>query len=317
MKKFVSLLVALVLCIALAVPAFAAELKSDMFTYVLSNDPVGTTEFSVEQPEYDEEWTVIGTKTVTYTVYLVPAGTVVTNADSNYGLSPTYADRNFEEIQGTMEPVMSFVVDFMTFEGDDQPHDMIYHLTSLEAQWVGNSLMSGDDDGIWVAVASEGDTAEPAAPVEPAVPAEPATPVEPAVPAEPAAPIEPAAPAEPAAPGSYTVKKGDTWGSICTNFYGTNAQRNALMKANKSVKLTAGAVITLPEKLGRDKLIAAPAAGEGEKLYTVKAGDTLSKIAAAEYGKASAYKTIFERNKDRLKNADTIYEGQVIVLPAK
>ncbi len=31
----------------------------------------------------------------------------------------------------------------------------------------------------------------------------------------------------------------------------------------------------------------------------------------------NAYKAIFERNADRLKNANTIYEGQVIVLPAK
>lgn len=29
------------------------------------------------------------------------------------------------------------------------------------------------------------------------------------------------------------------------------------------------------------------------------------------------YKAIFERNADRLVNANTIYEGQVIVLPAK
>ena len=29
------------------------------------------------------------------------------------------------------------------------------------------------------------------------------------------------------------------------------------------------------------------------------------------------YKTIFEHNADRLVNAKTIYEGQVIVLPAK
>ena len=29
------------------------------------------------------------------------------------------------------------------------------------------------------------------------------------------------------------------------------------------------------------------------------------------------YKAIFERNADRLVNSNTIYEGQVIVLPAK
>ncbi len=113
------------------------------------------------------------------------------------------------------------------------------------------------------------------------------------------------------------MKKGDTWSSICTNFYGTNAQRYVLQKANKGVTLKEGAVITLPEKLGKDALIPAPAAAEGEKLYTVKAGDTLGRIAASQYGKAGEYKAIFQRNTDRLKDANTIYEGQVIVLPAR
>ena len=62
--------------------------------------------------------------------------------------------------------------------------------------------------------------------------------------------------------------------------------------------------------------IEAFAAG-GESLYTVKAGDTLGAVAQAIYGDAMKYKAIFERNADRLANADTIYEGQVIVLPAK
>ena len=113
------------------------------------------------------------------------------------------------------------------------------------------------------------------------------------------------------------MKKGDSWSSICTNFYGTNAQRYELMKANKNTALKEGTVITLPEKLGKAILLPAPAAAEGEKLYTVKAGDTLDKIAAAEYGRAGEYQAIFQRNADRLKNANTIYEGQVIVLPAR
>ena len=140
---------------------------------------------------------------------------------------------------------------------------------------------------------------------------------QPATPDQPEQPDQPDQPAVPDAPGTYTVKRGDTWSSICTNFYGTNAQRYALQNANKNVKLKEGTVITLPEKLGKDTLIPAPAAAEGEKLYTVKAGDTLGKIAAAEYGRAGEYQAIFERNADRLKNANTIYEGQVIVLPAK
>lgn len=154
-------------------------------------------------------------------------------------------------------------------------------------------------------------------PAEPEQPTEPEQSTQPTTPTEPEQPTAPTTPSTPDVPGSYTVKKGDTWSTICTNFYGTNAQRYALQKANKGVALKEGAVITLPEKLGKDTLIPAPAAGTGEKLYTVKAGDTLGKIAAAEYGKVSEYKAIFARNADRLKNANTIYEGQVIVLPVK
>ena len=163
-------------------------------------------------------------------------------------------------------------------------------------------------------IAADGSSTEPDKPTEqPST--EPEQPTTPTTPEQPTTP--PVEPAKPDAPGTYTVKKGDTWSSICINFYGSNGQRGALQKANKGVTLKEGAVITLPEKLGKDTLISAPVAGTGEKLYTVKAGDTLGKIAANQYGKVSEYKAIFERNADRLKNANTIYEGQVIVLPAK
>lgn len=69
------------------------------------------------------------------------------------------------------------------------------------------------------------------------------------------------------------------------NNYGTYGVWRELHKANK------GAALVLPETLGA--------------------------IAKATYGDAMKYKTIFERNADCLVNAKTIYEGQVIVLPAK
>lgn len=51
--------------------------------------------------------------------------------------------------------------------------------------------------------------------------------------------------------------------------------------------------------------------------YTVKKGDTLSAIAKAHYGKASAYMKIFEANKPLLKDPDHIYPGQVLRIPAQ
>ena len=51
--------------------------------------------------------------------------------------------------------------------------------------------------------------------------------------------------------------------------------------------------------------------------YTVKKGDTLSKIAEENYGagKGSKYPVIFEANKPMLTSPDKIYPGQVLRIP--
>jgi nucleoid-associated protein YgaU len=49
--------------------------------------------------------------------------------------------------------------------------------------------------------------------------------------------------------------------------------------------------------------------------YTVKAGDTLSKIAKEKLGKADAYMDIFNANKDQLTDPDKIKPGQVLKMP--
>ena len=49
--------------------------------------------------------------------------------------------------------------------------------------------------------------------------------------------------------------------------------------------------------------------------YTVKAGDTLSKIAKQHYGNANAYMKIFEANKGILQDPDKIQVGQVLKIP--
>ena len=49
--------------------------------------------------------------------------------------------------------------------------------------------------------------------------------------------------------------------------------------------------------------------------YTVEKGDTLSKIAKAQYGDAMKYPVIFEANKPMLTSPDLIYPGQVLRIP--
>ncbi len=59
---------------------------------------------------------------------------------------------------------------------------------------------------------------------------------------------------------------------------------------------------------------AAATAGTG-KTYTVKAGDTLSKIAKEHLGDANAYMKIYNANTDQLSDPDKIKPGQVLKLP--
>jgi len=56
----------------------------------------------------------------------------------------------------------------------------------------------------------------------------------------------------------------------------------------------------------------ASAQAAAPKTYTVKPGDTLSKIAKMTLGDANAYMRIFELNKDQLTNPDEIKPGQVL-----
>ena len=65
-----------------------------------------------------------------------------------------------------------------------------------------------------------------------------------------------------------------------------------------------------------DSSIPAPVAAPTSKKYTVKPGDSLSKIAKEFYGNANDYPKIFEANKDRLSDPNKIKAGQELVIPA-
>jgi nucleoid-associated protein YgaU len=60
---------------------------------------------------------------------------------------------------------------------------------------------------------------------------------------------------------------------------------------------------------------AAGSASAGGRTYTVKSGDTLSKIAKSHYGDASKYNRIFEANRNILNDPDKIKPGQVLNIP--
>ena len=56
-------------------------------------------------------------------------------------------------------------------------------------------------------------------------------------------------------------------------------------------------------------------AGKAGEYYTVKSGDSLSKIAKQYYGDANRYSAIFEANKPMLSDPDKIYPGQTLRIP--
>jgi nucleoid-associated protein YgaU len=59
----------------------------------------------------------------------------------------------------------------------------------------------------------------------------------------------------------------------------------------------------------------AEAGGGAETTYTVKSGDTLSKIARQLLGDANAYMDIFNANRDQLSDPDKIKPGQQLKIP--
>ncbi|MFA7257267.1 MAG: tetratricopeptide repeat protein [Kiritimatiellales bacterium] len=51
------------------------------------------------------------------------------------------------------------------------------------------------------------------------------------------------------------------------------------------------------------------------RTYTVRSGDTLTRIAGSIYGDASLWKKIYEANREQMKNESDIKVGQTLVIP--
>jgi nucleoid-associated protein YgaU len=54
---------------------------------------------------------------------------------------------------------------------------------------------------------------------------------------------------------------------------------------------------------------------QGSQTYTVKAGDTLSKVSRQFYGNPYEYMRIFYANRDKLRDPDKIQVGQELTIP--
>ena len=85
----------------------------------------------------------------------------------------------------------------------------------------------------------------------------------------------------------------------------------------EKVALTAGNIAGVAE-VDNNMTIAAVETMEQKDstYYTVEKGDSLWKIAEHNYNDGSKYPVIFEANKPMIKDADEIYPGQVLRIPA-
>jgi len=91
----------------------------------------------------------------------------------------------------------------------------------------------------------------------------------------------------------------------------TEAEKNEIWNAIKTIPTWQQDIVADIKVTGGPAASAPPAA----RTYTVKAGDTLSKIAKEQLGQAGDYVKIFEANKDQLSDPDKIRPGQVLKLP--
>jgi LysM repeat protein len=84
------------------------------------------------------------------------------------------------------------------------------------------------------------------------------------------------------------------------------------------IKLVGGDDVNADISVDQSRAQAATAGGgtQGAQTYTVKAGDTLSKISKQHYGDSGEYMRIFYANRDKLKDPDKIQVGQELSIPA-
>ena len=146
--------------------------------------------------------------------------------------------------------------------------------------------------------------------------------------------VEPVLPQEqqPEEYATYVVKKGDTLSAIAQRFYGDASQWQRIAKANDLTDghmVRVGMELVIPQQrkaepsrptraVGPPRIeVAAEVNSETKKTrdYTVKKNDSLWKIAAAAYGDGNRWTTVFEANRDSIRNKNSLKPGQVIKLP--
>jgi nucleoid-associated protein YgaU len=110
-------------------------------------------------------------------------------------------------------------------------------------------------------------------------------------------------------PQTYKVKRGDTLSGIADKQLGDANRWPEIFVLNRATirhrdRITPGQIFTLPATPMQPR----------PRLYKVKRGDTLSKIADKELGNPNRWRDIFTLNRDVISDPDRISPGQVLVI---
>lgn len=106
----------------------------------------------------------------------------------------------------------------------------------------------------------------------------------------------------------FSYGEQDATGDI---YYTLNLKEYKKIKTKKAnVTITTVAPVTQPSTRTTQ-----PASTNSGRTYTVKSGDCLWKIAKQFYGNGAQYTKIYNANKDKIKNPNLIYPGQVFTIP--
>lgn len=121
---------------------------------------------------------------------------------------------------------------------------------------------------------------------------------------------------------TYIVKDGDSFYTIARDQLGDANLYQAIQQANPLVdprRIRPGMEIKLPDPQQ-------PSTGSGTRAtpndadiaidgHVIKAGETLSDIAAEHYGKAHLWRDIYEANRDKLDSPNRLKVGVVLTIP--
>jgi LysM repeat protein len=93
-------------------------------------------------------------------------------------------------------------------------------------------------------------------------------------------------------------------------------QENSMLRKQLERASAAPAVLATTLPTDPPQAVAKPAApAKPSRTYTVRPGDTLSRIAGAVYGDTTRWKKIYEANRDQMKHESDLKVGQTLVIP--